>query len=450
MAAVKIAVVGAGSRSFGPATVRDVLLSGPLAGLGVELALMDIQAEPLRDSERDARAVAARLGHRAEISATTQLAAALRGADYVVAAIEVDRYRYWAQDFHLPRRYGFRQVYGENGGPGGLFHALRNMGPMLEVARTMERLCPGALLLNYANPEHKLCEAVTRLTRVQAVGLCHGVFMGRRQLARILELPAEELDTAACGINHFTWFQRLRHRPTGADLYPRLRQAEREGDWLSDWHEIGLSRVLFRRFGLWPSPGANHIGEYIRWAEEFVASELQFFHDPADGEPPPDRIPEFVYSLGGDVTDRPWRPPPAGPAATAGPEDRPLLPSGELAVPIMEGLSCGVRRELEAVNLPNRGAMPDLPDEMVVEIPAVADGQGLHRRQMEPLPEAIAAMLRLQGSIHKLLVESFAERSREKLLQAILLDPAVDSYRRAVAFMDEMLRTQKDLLPEFA
>jgi len=86
---------------------------------------------------------------------------------------------------------------------------------------------------------------------------------------------------------------------------------------------------------------------------------------------------------------------------------------------------------------------------MVVEIPAGADAQGLHRDQMEPLPEGIAAMLRLQGSIHQLLVEAYAERSKSKLLQALLLDPTVDSYRRAVGLVVEMLRLQRDLLPEF-
>ena len=447
MKRVKIALIGAGSRSFGPGTVRDALLSDPLAEAGVELVLMDKVSEHLVDIERYARYVADKLGREAQIYTTTDLETALKDAAFVVAAIEVDRYLYWSQDFHVPRKYGFRQVYGENGGPGGLFHALRNMGPTLKIARTMERLCPKAPLLNFTNPEHKLCEAVTRLTDIEAIGLCHGVFMGRRQIARILDMPEDALDMAACGINHFTWFQKIRDRQTGDDLYPRLRQIEREGDWLSDWHEIGLARMLFRRFGLWPSPAANHIGEYIRWAEEFVASELQYFYDPMDGEPADTGgVPEFVYSLSGDKTSRPWRRSEVRPRRL---KEIPLEASGELAAPIMEALACGVPHDLAAVNVPNRGAIPNLPDEMVVEVPASADAEGLHRCRMEPLPEAIAAMLRLQGSIHQLLVEAFAERSKERLLQALLLDPTVDSYRRAVGLLKEMLHLQRELLPAF-
>lgn len=447
METIKIVLVGAGSRSFGPATVRDILLSDALARREVRVVLMDVAADRLADVERYSLAVREQLGASGvQIRSTTDMEDALDGAAFVVSAIESGRFFYWQQDFHIARKYGFRQVFGENGGPGGLFHALRNMGPTVAIARAMERLCPDALLLNFTNPEHKLCEAVSRLTTVAPVGLCHGVFMGIHQMAAILELPPERLETAACGINHFTWFQTVRDRETGEDLYPKLREAEAKGDWLSDWHEIALGRILFRRFGLWPSPAANHYGEYIGWADEFVASELQFFHDPADGKPwDKGETPEWLYSLTGEPTRRPWVPEPAEPARL---EDQPLKCSGELAVPIIEALACGVRRELAAVNVLNRGAIPNLPPDMIVEVPAIGDASGLHAVQMEPLPEAAAALLRTQGSIHQLLVEAFAEKSKGKLLQALLLDPTVNSYRQAVQYLDEMLELQKEILPE--
>lgn len=445
---LKIALIGAGSRSFGPATIRDVLLSDVLADRGVRLVLMDIDAERLPEMEAYARTVDREIGRGAAIEATTDLERALDGADFVVKAIDFRRFFYWAQDWHIARKHGFKQIFGENGGPGSLFHALRNMGPTVQIARAMERLCPGAPLLSYTNPEHKLCEAVSRLTKVQAVGLCHGVFMGMHQVARLLERNVEDLDMAACGINHFTWFQYIRDRRTGEDLYPELREAERAADPLHDWHEIGLGRILLRRFGLWPSPGANHYGEYIRWADEFYCSELQFYSDPAEGYPwQGGEQPEWLYSLSSNPTARPPRKEAAPPERL---EDAPLRPSGELAAPIMEALACGVARRLEAVNVPNRGTIPNLPDDMVVEAPADADREGLHPVAMQPLPEAIAAMLRLQGSIHQILVEAFAEGSKEKLLQAVLLEPTVDSYRRAVEFVDEMLRLQEDVLPAFA
>ena len=100
---------------------------------------------------------------------------------------------YWSMDFHIPRRYGFRQVYGENGGPGGMFHFLRNLPPLLNIARRMEALCPEAWLINYTNPEAKLVEAVLKLTKIRAVGVCHGFEMGVEQIAKILDRPGHAL-----------------------------------------------------------------------------------------------------------------------------------------------------------------------------------------------------------------------------------------------------------------
>ena len=186
---LKIVLVGAGSREFGPASIRDLLLSDALCDRGLSIVLVDIDPSELPRMQAYAEAVAERLGRRVRVSATTDLEQALPGAHAVVMAIELRRYFYWAQDFHVPRRLGSRQIYGENGGPGGLFHALRNMKPALDVARAMEAHCPEAWLLNYTNPLTKLCEAQSRLSSIRVVGLCHGVFDGMRQMAHLLDLP---------------------------------------------------------------------------------------------------------------------------------------------------------------------------------------------------------------------------------------------------------------------
>ena len=494
---MKIVLVGAGSREFGPASIRDILLSDPLCEGGIEIALVDTNPSGLPRTQSYAETVAAQLHRPATISTTTHLPTALPGADAVIVAIEINRYFHWAQDFHVPRTFGFRQIYGENGGPGGLFHALRNMGPTIEIARAMEEHCPNAWLVNYTNPLTKLCEAAARLTGIRVVGLCHGIFHGIVQMARILELPPGRLDARASGLNHFTWFTSVTDRETGEDLYPRLRERERAGDMMHDWDEIALSRILFRVFGRFPSPGANHIGEYIRWAGEFLASSaLQFFYDPAEGHPwETGEVPTWIYNLGDNPTDTPLFPDEprdrarpgreermegheerldgnkeraagtsqaegARPRGT-GPGDEPtggrgpapstipdLTPSGELAIPLLEGVLCGEARQLDAVNVPNAGFVPGLPDGAVVEVPATANRSGLHPITAPPLPEPILALLRTQTSINRLLVDAFRQRSRHTLLQALLLDPTTESYRQAVGLVNEMFRLQRDVLPE--
>jgi len=228
MRTLKITLIGSGSVSFAPPTIRDILLNERINSVDVDLTLMDIAAEPLELSRRYAQAVAEKLHRGARIHATTSLTEAVKGSDFVVTAIEKNRYYYWSQDFHIPRKYGSVQIYGENGGPGGMFHTLRNLGPMLEIARAMEKHCPQAWLINYTNPEAKLVEAISRLTAIRCVGLCHGIGMGLEQLSKLLEVPEEDLDVAACGLNHFGWFQSIKSKSSGEDLYPRLRQRERE------------------------------------------------------------------------------------------------------------------------------------------------------------------------------------------------------------------------------
>ena len=450
---LKIVLVGAGSREFGPASIRDLLLSDALCDRGLSIVLVDIDPSELPRTQAYAESIADRLGRRATVSTTTDLHQALPGADAVVMAIELRRYFYWTQDFHVPRRFGSRQIYGENGGPGGLFHALRNMKPALDVARAMEAHCPEAWLLNYTNPLTKLCEAQSRLSSIRVVGLCHGVFDGKAQMAHLLDLPVDRLDARASGLNHFTWFESVRDRETGEDLYPRLKQREREAHWLHDWDEIALSRILFRVFGRYPSPGANHIGEYLGWAQEFLGSSLlQFFYDPVEGAPwETGNTPTWIYNLAEHPTDEPAFPnAPFG--RLRGDSDGPdpngaLAPSGELGIPLLEGVLCGVGTALAAVNVPNAGYVPGLPEGAVVEVPARADANGLHPAAMSRLPEGILGLLRTQTSINRLLVDAFATGSRRTLLQALLLDPTTHSYRAAVHTIDEMLGLQRDVLP---
>lgn len=206
--------------------------------------------------------------------------------------------------------------------------------------------------------------------------------------------------------------------------------------------------MLFRRFGLWPSPNSNHVGEYFSWAHEFVATELQFFHDPAAGslEDPITPDPGWHYSI--DRVDTASRTAKSNDHFEDGPEDLSRA-SVELAVPIMESLRFSIAHELPAVNLMNRGAIPNLPFDTVVETPGVVEAGRLSPQSVDPLPEAIAATLRTQASIQKLCVEAFVEGSKQKLLQAILIDPTIDSYSRAAYMVEDFLIAEKDRLPRF-
>ncbi len=455
MKSVKFAIIGAGSVCFCPATVADILSSKRFAACDITIYLMDILDEALRVSEAFCRDGIKAIGRDVKLYASTDLEAALDGADFVISAIEVERFHYWSMDFHIPRRYGFRQIFGENGGPGGMFHFLRNLPPLLHIAHTMERLCPNAWLLNYSNPEAKLVDGVSKLTNVNVVGLCHGEQMGIDQLALFMDMPREDIEADAVGLNHFGWFTGIRHKRTGEDLYPKLKAMERQGDWLAHWDEFALSRLMLRTYGLWPYPGANHCGEYIAWSDELLAStKIQYFFDPAHEHPWDTRnAPEFIYSFSSNPTARALY---AKDKHNVGDasfhaaftlRDGELPTSHEYGVPIAEAIYFDESTRIGAVNMPNKGYAPNLLSDMCIELPAVVDGGGIHPQPTAALPTAIAAMINTQGAICNLLIEAYTEQSRHKLLQALLLDPTVSNYNNAVALINEMCERQREILP---
>jgi alpha-galactosidase len=416
---------------------------------------MDIRQSALNVSRAFCEKMAQKLNRKVKIESSTDLRKALNGADFVVTAIELDRYHYWSMDFHIPRRYGFRQVYGENGGLGGMFHTLHNLPPMIEIARAMEKECPDAWMLSYTNPEAKLIEGVLKLTKTKAVGLCHGVRMGVDQLALLLNMPSERIATKAVGLNHFGWFTKIWDKETGEDLYPKLREQEKKVHWLAHWDECGLTRIMFRTYGLWSYPGTNHVGEYVAWSDDFLASsKIQYFFDPASEHPWESKTPpEFVYSFSSNPTARelfPKEKPFVGdPGFIQGfnADNEDYAYSREYGIPSAESIFFDVPAHFDALNVLNKGYAPNLLENMVIEIPTEASGRDIQPLKTDPLPLPIASMISTQGAIHQLVIEAYLEKSRNKLLQAVLLDPTVSSYNNAVAMINEMCERQKEILP---
>ncbi len=457
MKKMKIALIGAGSVSFAIGTLHDIVLSKKLQEVELEVALMDIKEKNLARATRYATEMFKEFGSSTKVFSTLNLEEAVKGADFVITAIEVERYFYWSQDFHIPRLYGSKQVYGENGGPGSMFHTLRNMGPMLEIARTMEKVCPEAWLLNYTNPEAKLVEAISKLTSIKVVGLCHGLQMGIDQISEILQVDREEIAVEGGGLNHFGMFTKIWNKNTGEDLYPLLIEKEKKASALAQFDHAGLSRAMFNMFGMYPYPGTNHCGEYVSFAADFYCGiPLQYRYNPLTDKPyqkADGKDLQFIYCAGGypldkgyfdeDMTQEEWNE-----EAYSYSKEK-VNCSGEYAIPIIEAISFDGEYYIKAVNMTNNGAIKGLPDDMAIETQAVANGKGIQLIPMTvALPTGFLGMINIQGTIHQLLIEAFVENSKNKLLQAILLDPQAPTYYQAAAMIDHMCDLQKDLLPK--
>jgi alpha-galactosidase len=429
----KIVLIGAGSVSFGTGTLCD-LFAAREELKGSTIALVDINPASLQLMTQVAQRLNAATGEPFVIQATTDRCQALPGAQFVITSIAVKRNERWRLDFQIPLKHGVKHVLGENGGPGGIFHAMRNIPIMLDICRDIERLCPNALVLNFTNPEGRLCLAATRYTGLQFVGLCHGIGMAQSTISHALGLPVEEIDPKAAGLNHFTWILDLRRASTGEDLYPafkramaeKLAEVQKQVGW-----GVTLCRYLMDTYGYFPSPSDDHVGEYLSYAWEYCGMEGYDF-EAADrwGEELYQRLRRFA---GGETPV----------------EEMLQHRSGERAVPIILGVLGNTHQYELAVNVPNAGFIPNLPGWAIVEVPATIDATGVHGVSVGPLPEPIAAMCRTQIAVIDRMVEAAVHGDRTAALQALLLDPVVNSISQAEAILAEMLEVHKDFLPQF-
>ncbi|HVY56861.1 MAG TPA: alpha-glucosidase/alpha-galactosidase [Xanthobacteraceae bacterium] len=413
MNTTKIAFIGAGSMSFGLSLFRDAFSCGELSGS--TLTLVDIDRDKLARVAQLARLLNAKAGAGLKIEETTDRRAAFDGAGFVVNATAIDRNRLWKLDFEIPKKFGIRQTLGENGGPGGLFFTLRTLPLIFDFARDMEDLCPQALLINLSNPESRIILALGKYSRIRAVGLCEGIFGGRNYVAHIMDLPAEQVDVWGAGLNHFQWLLHIRDRYTGEDLYPLLREKEKDHDPTF----APLSRRLFRAFGDWVTCSDDHMGEYVPYGWEAGEEGYDFEQDERNRA-------GFSRSVS-DVLS----------GTTEPPADW-LSPSGERAITVVTGVLHNKKQFVESGVVYNQGVIPDLPADLAVEVPVLADAAGVHPISLGHLPGPIAKLLSVQANVQQLAVEAAIHASKEIALQALLVDPVVNSTQAATSLLDEL------------
>src|SRR5690625_1492166 len=188
----KITFLGAGSSVFAKNLLGDCMTVEALQDF--EFALFDIDHERLKDSESMLKNMKENLKSTVNIKSYTDRKEALRGAKYVINAIQVGGYEpSTVIDFEVPKKYGLRQTIGDTVGIGGIFRSLRTIPVMLEFAEDMEEVCPDAWFLNYTNPMATLTGVMLRYTNIKTVGLCHSVQVCAEHLLRDLDLPTDNI-----------------------------------------------------------------------------------------------------------------------------------------------------------------------------------------------------------------------------------------------------------------
>ena len=282
----KIVFMGAGSSVFVKNVVGDCMLSPVLKDS--EFALYDIDPVRLDDSRRMLTALNSNMGGHAVITAylgVENRKDALRGASYVINAIQVGLYEpCTVTDFEVPKKYGLRQTIGDTLGIGGIFRALRTIPVMQDFADDMAAVCPDAWFLNYTNPMAMLTGYMQRYTPIKTVGLCHSVQVCAKRLLAGLGMEYDPtIRTLIAGINHQAWLLDIRDKD-GNDLYPEIK---RRALARTEKHEDMVRYEIMKRFGYYVTESSEHSAEYTPYFIKDKYPELiERFNIPLDEYPP--------------------------------------------------------------------------------------------------------------------------------------------------------------------
>lgn len=453
---IKIAMIGAGGTVFPLRLVGDLITFPALRDSTI--SLMDVDLVRAERTAAHARSLIKHYGFPTRIEVTTDQRAALRGAKAVIVTFQVGGVEAYRHDVEIPRRYGLDQPVGDTLGPGGVFRFLRSATAFAAIAADMRELCPGAVLINYANPMAMNCWLLSRLG-INVVGLCHSVQGTSRMLARHLDIPYEDIQFTCGGINHQAWF--LEFRRGDEDLYPRLREVmtrthlpnrdaahiagmdEDHGDHsgvdrTASNYEGAIERVrteIMAAFGYFHTESSHHASEYLPYfrknpttVDTFIQKRWDYY-EISVARQNGDREREMLATLMAE-----------------------LAPSVEYGALIIDSLVTGTPRVIHG-NVPNHGLIPNLPEGCCVEVPCLIDANGVLPTAFGPIPPQCAALNRTNINVQELAVDAFLTKNRDRIHQAVMLDPltgallTLDQIRHMV---DDLIEAEAAWLPDFA
>lgn len=429
----KITFIGAGSTVFVKNVLGDVMTTPALQGF--ELALFDIDPERLQDSERLLNSIKATLGSTCVIKAYSDRKAALKGAKYVINAIQVGGYDPCTiTDFEIPKKYGLRQTIADTVGIGGIFRNLRTIPVMLDFAKDMQEVCPDALFLNYTNPMAVLTNVMNTVGGIQTVGLCHSVQVCVPHLFESLGMDPTGVKAKIAGINHMAWL--LEVSKDGVDLYPEIKR--RAAEKQKEKHHDMVRFELMNRFGYYVTESSEHNAEYHPYFIKKTYPELiEKYNIPLDEYPR-----RCVNQING------WKEMREKIFASENIEHK---RSKEYASYIMEAIETDVPFKIGG-NVMNTGLITNLPKEACVEVPCLVDRSGVTPTYVGDLPPQLAALNRTNINTQLLTIEAAVTGKKEHIYHAAMLDPHTSaelSLDDIVALCDDLIEAHGSWLPEF-
>ncbi len=392
---------------------------------------MDIDQERLEVAGNLCRKVAASLGAKPTIVTTQDRREALRGADFVINMVQIGGFDSTLVDFEIPRKYGLTFTIADTTGPGGLFRALRTYPMLSGMVRDMQEVCPQATLLNYSNPMSMNMQTVFRTGGIRAVGLCHSVQGTIDQLMGYIGERTKDIAFTCAGINHMAFS--LKMTKNGEDLYPRLFKA------MSEPKVYGSNKVRFelmRRLGHFVTESSEHNAEYCPWFIPRGKESIERFDVPID---------EYLRRCDGIVDEFERMKTFSRSAEPMGEVCR----SHEYGSTIINSIVTGEPAVIYG-NMPNQGAIDNLPKTAIVEAPTLVDRTGLHFAHVGALPPQLVGYMQPHITQHELFIRAALEGRRDHVYQACMFDPltaAQISPDRIVEMCDELIAGHGATLP---
>ena len=451
---MKMTLLGSGVRA--PFVLRGLAANEADLGLD-EVVLHDTDAERLELMTALGGHLCEEWGAGFTVRGESDPREAIAGARFVFSAIRPGQEAARAVDEEVPLKFG---VLGqETTGPGGFAMALRTIPAMLDYARLIEEAAPDALLVNFTNPVGIVTQALHDHSSVRAVGICDGPISMQRSVAEFLGLPPERVHTDYFGLNHCGWIHRV--LVDGRDRLPELLDRfeelqERDEDWrLFDpalVRAIGMLPMEYLYFYYYRDQAVAH----IRGSGSSRGRQLQNLNDALWP-----RLRAAVDT--GDLADarRAWERAMGERDATYFARERgevvPDESGGHRDVFDGEGyagvatavMTAAVQRRTARLilNVPNRGAIPGLRDDDVVEVTCLADEHGAHPIAQGSMPEPARTLVESVKLYERLTVTAAVHGSYDAALGALLAHPLVASYPAARSILDEYVSDLSGLLP---
>ena len=438
----KITFLGAGSTVFARNVLGDCMSSEALGDS--EIALYDIDATRLKESERILSAINKGKGSKAKITGYVgieNLETALRGANFVVNAIQQGGYDPCTiTDFEVPKKYGLRQTIADTLGIGGIMRALRTIPEMEKFARAMEKVCPEAWFLNYVNPMSMLTGFMQRYSGVKTVGLCHSVQVCSQHLLESLDMKdkIEGRREVIAGINHMGWLIDIRDK-NGTDLYPEIKKrAKAKNAGEKHWDMVRYDYI--DKLGYYCTESSEHNAEYNPYYIKASQPQLiEKFNIPLDEYPR-----RCVNQIAG------WK---AEYEKLANQDTLEHNRSGEYASRIMEAIVTGKTYSIGGNVLNSGGLIENLPTQACVEVPCLVDGSGVKGCHVGSLPVQLAAMNMTHINVHLITIEAAHTKKLEHVYHAAMLEPhtaAELSLDQIRSMVDDLIEAHGKWLPKYS